>query len=245
PLAAQPAQPSPFRGRLPPAPIAPAHKLRNPPNPITFRKVPASEQRDFFRQMGITDPKDATASSSAVALHDEAPSSATSRSTRTSHRTLDDANADSDWVPGRGELKPSTWFLDSDNVATGLEDMLSSATLSNTPLAVRKAINQRRNPAGFGSSRAARFRRGGKRTANANTNADTTANEPAEGEAEVEAEREGEGEEHTWFTATNFLLLLAVPLVLSVVTVAVREGRDLVLRRLTGAQGVFDDLEWN
>lgn len=48
-------EPSPFRGTLPPAPIAPAHKLRNPPNQPTFRKTPLTKQKDFFSKiMGST-----------------------------------------------------------------------------------------------------------------------------------------------------------------------------------------------
>ncbi|EKG21298.1 hypothetical protein MPH_01290 [Macrophomina phaseolina MS6] len=48
-------EPSPFRGTLPPAPIAPAHKLRNPPNQPTFKKTPLAKQKDFFsRIMGST-----------------------------------------------------------------------------------------------------------------------------------------------------------------------------------------------
>lgn len=48
-------EPSPFRGTLPPAPIGPAHKLRNPPNQPTFKKTPLAKQKDFFsRMMGST-----------------------------------------------------------------------------------------------------------------------------------------------------------------------------------------------
>ncbi|KAL1635484.1 hypothetical protein SLS58_010241 [Diplodia intermedia] len=48
-------EPSPFRGTLPPAPIGPAHKLRNPPNQPTFKKTPLTKQKDFFSKiMGST-----------------------------------------------------------------------------------------------------------------------------------------------------------------------------------------------
>jgi hypothetical protein len=42
---------SPFRGHLPPAPVGPAHKLRNPPNKPSFQKVSDSRQRAFFDSM--------------------------------------------------------------------------------------------------------------------------------------------------------------------------------------------------
>lgn len=44
-------EPSPFRGTLPPAPIGPAHRLRNPPNQRTFRKTPLAKQKDFFSKL--------------------------------------------------------------------------------------------------------------------------------------------------------------------------------------------------
>ncbi|GME28086.1 hypothetical protein GTA08_BOTSDO01146 [Neofusicoccum parvum] len=44
-------EPSPFRGTLPPAPIGPAHKLRNPPNQPTFKKTPLAKQKDFFSKL--------------------------------------------------------------------------------------------------------------------------------------------------------------------------------------------------
>ena len=44
-------QPSPFYGRLPPAPICLAHKLRNPPNRPTFHKTPPKVQENFFKNV--------------------------------------------------------------------------------------------------------------------------------------------------------------------------------------------------
>lgn len=43
--------PSPFHGRLPPAPICQAHKLRNPPNPLTFHRTPPKAQQNFFNSV--------------------------------------------------------------------------------------------------------------------------------------------------------------------------------------------------
>lgn len=42
------AQPSPFYGRLPPAPLSQAHKLRNPPNQPAFRQATAVQKQSFF-----------------------------------------------------------------------------------------------------------------------------------------------------------------------------------------------------
>ncbi|KAH0062822.1 hypothetical protein KCU66_g24751, partial [Aureobasidium melanogenum] len=45
---------SPFTGRLPPAPMSPAHRLRNPPPLPQFKPTPLSQQRDFFKKMGLS-----------------------------------------------------------------------------------------------------------------------------------------------------------------------------------------------
>jgi hypothetical protein len=51
PTAPAPLQPSPFKGKLPPAPISMAHKLRNPPNQARL-KPPSREAKDnFFDRM--------------------------------------------------------------------------------------------------------------------------------------------------------------------------------------------------
>ena len=42
---------SPFRGRLPPAPMSMERRLRNPPTQVQFKKTPLSKQQDFMRQM--------------------------------------------------------------------------------------------------------------------------------------------------------------------------------------------------
>lgn len=43
-------QPSPFYGRLPPAPVSQAHKLRNPPNQPTFRKASTPQKQTAFKR---------------------------------------------------------------------------------------------------------------------------------------------------------------------------------------------------
>ncbi|KAI7661841.1 hypothetical protein KC319_g8300 [Hortaea werneckii] len=42
---------SPFRGRLPQAPMSQERKLRNPPTQFSFRQTPASKQQNFLQQM--------------------------------------------------------------------------------------------------------------------------------------------------------------------------------------------------
>lgn len=48
----RPSKPSPFYGALPPAPINPAHRLRNPPNQHMFSRAPEGEQGNLFRSIG-------------------------------------------------------------------------------------------------------------------------------------------------------------------------------------------------
>ena len=44
-------KPSPFYGRLPPAPISQAHQLRNPPNQPKFRRTSTEQRKGFFKRM--------------------------------------------------------------------------------------------------------------------------------------------------------------------------------------------------
>ena len=44
-------QPSPFYGRIPPAPVSQAHQLRNPPNQPRFRKASSLQQQNFSNQV--------------------------------------------------------------------------------------------------------------------------------------------------------------------------------------------------
>jgi hypothetical protein len=46
-----PVEKSPFRGRLPPAPMSMERRLRNPPTQVQFKKQPLSKQQDFMQQM--------------------------------------------------------------------------------------------------------------------------------------------------------------------------------------------------
>lgn len=44
-------KPSPFYGKVPPAPISQEHRLRNPPNKPTFQKTSSERQERFFQSM--------------------------------------------------------------------------------------------------------------------------------------------------------------------------------------------------
>ena len=50
-LSYQPLEPSPFRGRLPQAPMSLERRLRNPPTQVSFKKAPVSKEQDFMSQM--------------------------------------------------------------------------------------------------------------------------------------------------------------------------------------------------
>ncbi|KAI9733252.1 MAG: hypothetical protein M1834_003336 [Cirrosporium novae-zelandiae] len=70
-----PLVPSPFHGRLPPAPIAPAHKLRNPPNQPTFQPTHPQTQQNFFQSVTNRPKFDANGTRNNKVRHDyqEAP----------------------------------------------------------------------------------------------------------------------------------------------------------------------------
>ena len=69
PTASVPTEPSPFRGKLPPAPISMAHKLRNPPNQPRLLPPTQEAKENFFdrmsgRQIVATDDDDEAISTS-------------------------------------------------------------------------------------------------------------------------------------------------------------------------------------
>lgn len=153
---------SPFTGRLPPAPMSPAHRLRNPPAPPQFKPTPLSKQQDFFKQMGL--------SSAALPLTSSFGPSTRTRSRdsrrRGSSATVednddnDDENEASSYARQQTYLqsqkandpfRPSQWTLKSDldaarqGTGTGLEDMFSTSfklggdTPHQTPRKPRRA----------------------------------------------------------------------------------------------------------
>ncbi|KAL9097255.1 MAG: hypothetical protein Q9165_000682 [Trypethelium subeluteriae] len=106
---------SPFRGTLPPAPLPPAFRLRNPPQ-LSFHR-PSEEKRNLFQ--------DAVMRRSGA---DEQSGVGNSSSTR---------QGDEDGTRDM-QLRPSKWFLESDYVDTGLETAFASVfSLDDTPKEVR------------------------------------------------------------------------------------------------------------
>ncbi|KAK5110752.1 hypothetical protein LTR62_005629 [Meristemomyces frigidus] len=124
-----PVDPSPFRGRLPAAPMSMERRLRNPVTQLAFKETPVSKQQDFMLRMrgGIGNGKDfSTTGQRQSGLADG----------RTTALSLDE---DSDFSPRKNDagmgmnmggldLKPSSWHLASDQQATGLEDMFGGET---------------------------------------------------------------------------------------------------------------------
>lgn len=117
---------SPFYGTLPPAPIAPAHKLRNPPNQPTFQRASASKQKDFFSKMMrpvSPEPKEVV---------------------------------DGQSRPGRTnfELADPKLRLREEPADTGLEAMFDSVfSIRDEPAEVRTAMEERRNAVDEGGNR--------------------------------------------------------------------------------------------
>ncbi|KAK3671903.1 hypothetical protein LTR78_008269 [Recurvomyces mirabilis] len=132
-------EPSPFRGRLPAAPMSMERKLRNPVTQLAFKETPVSKQQDFMQQMraGIAKGKMFGGSSITPVLqlqhkqkhNQQMPAGFTALG-------LNDGDSDFSPVKNSGrsladssrgglELKPSTWNLPQDfqQQATGLEDM--------------------------------------------------------------------------------------------------------------------------
>ncbi|KAK4575132.1 hypothetical protein LTR86_000984 [Recurvomyces mirabilis] len=134
-----PVEPSPFRGRLPAAPMSLERKLRNPVTQLAFKETPMSKQQDFMQQMreGIAKGKMFGGSSTTPALQPQQKQKQ-KQQMPAGFITLGLNDGDSDFSPvensgksladsSRGglELKPSSWNLPQDfqQQATGLEDM--------------------------------------------------------------------------------------------------------------------------
>ena len=109
---------SPFYGTLPPAPKAPAFRLRNPTQPSFSRSTEAS--RNLFQDAVM------------------------GRTTETGPGFDRSAQQDDDGVEMK--LRPSTWFLESDSVDTGLETAFASVfSLDDTP----REVSEERGKSGF------------------------------------------------------------------------------------------------
>lgn len=146
PATASAGEKSPFTGRLPPAPISPAHRLRNPPPRPQFKPTPLSKQQDFFKQMGLASGTLPSTSPNSSAKRAKVRGGLLSQN--------DDDHEDDDDVQDQGQrfvrrdsskdyFRPAQWTLKSDLDAaaqgTGLEDIFSTSfklgddTLTQSP----------------------------------------------------------------------------------------------------------------
>jgi hypothetical protein len=140
-----PVEQSPFRGRLPPAPMSMERRLRNPPTQVAFKKQPLSKQQDFMKQM-----RDGIENGRGFAPHKQPTPTAATPSALYNSFALDD-----DFSPVKGragsgpsegietfpsakqrtkgslDLRLSNWRLASDfDNATGLEDIFGGKGFS-------------------------------------------------------------------------------------------------------------------
>ena len=112
---AEQSQESPFHGRLPPNIVSQNHRLRNPPNPPTFRKASTKQKEAFFnipnKQAGRDEDSDAFSVAESTAA---------------------------DLSPMK--FSSPTFFPQSDHHAeTGLEDILArSFTIAEEPAEIRE-----------------------------------------------------------------------------------------------------------
>lgn len=136
-----PVDPSPFRGRLPQAPMSMERKLRNPTNQVQFKKQPLSKQQDFMKQMrdGVenhryfTKPKREereSKSDTRSALDFDEDFSPVKNRTR-NHLAQDETTTAKSRTKGSLDLHDSGWRLPSDYLtATGLEDLFAGKGFS-------------------------------------------------------------------------------------------------------------------
>ncbi|KAG9826241.1 hypothetical protein KCV05_g15357, partial [Aureobasidium melanogenum] len=128
---------SPFTGRLPPAPMSPAHRLRNPPPLPQFKPTPLSQQRDFFKKMGLSSASVPSLSKKPTVTDDHDDEDSPRKPA--SYISSLDRNRTKDHF----ELHPAKWTLQSDMEAaekgTGLEDMFTSSFNIADPMTPRSA----------------------------------------------------------------------------------------------------------
>lgn len=148
-----PAEQSPFRGRLPQAPMSMERRARNPPRQVpSFKEPPVTQQKNFLDQMreGIDKGKP---------FGRDTPSKRRPRPT-TPADDASDIMSTTEFSPaaartrGNLDLRPSDWHLPSDiATATGLEDLFggNSFRISESPELMpeqRPAAAPRSIPAG-------------------------------------------------------------------------------------------------
>ncbi|KAI5250418.1 hypothetical protein E4T43_00195 [Aureobasidium subglaciale] len=116
---------SPFTGRLPPAPMSPAHRLLNPPAPPQFKPTPLSQQQDFFNMMRLK-PAAVPSLAKKPTMNEDHDDDDSPRKPA-SYMSSTERNRTKDHF----ELHPPRWTLQSDmeksNKGTGLEDMFTSS----------------------------------------------------------------------------------------------------------------------
>lgn len=140
-----PVEQSPFRGRLPQAPMSMERRLRNPISQVPqFKESPVTQQKNFLDQMreGIDKGKPFGRNANANTTQHRRPNTATS-----GPQEEDDDNASilstTEFSPaaartrGNLDLRPSSWQLPNDPAvqATGLEDLFGghSFRISESP----------------------------------------------------------------------------------------------------------------
>ena len=138
-----PVDPSPFRGRLPQAPMSMERRLRNPVTQVQFKKQPLSKQQDFMKQMregvesgryfgkpkAADEERDVRDERRSALDFDEDFSPVKTR-TR-SNLGVDEATPAKARTKGSLDLHDSGWRLPSDYAAaTGLEDLFAGKSFS-------------------------------------------------------------------------------------------------------------------
>ncbi|EMC97465.1 hypothetical protein BAUCODRAFT_33181 [Baudoinia panamericana UAMH 10762] len=155
-----PVEQSPFRGRLPQAPMSLERRLRNPPTQVSFKKTPVTKQQGFLAQMreGIEMGK---TYSHPTAKREQGPNKGGTQYAQPTLRGLgglDLSETDDDLsspaktrTRGQLELRKGVWTLPSDTAgqATGLEDLFGgSFHIADEPAAVSAAARKAKGEEG-------------------------------------------------------------------------------------------------
>ena len=153
-----PVDPSPFRGRLPQAPMSMERKLRNPVSQVQFKAQPLSKRQDFMKQMseGIEaarysgkskqEQKEDKMDMRSVLDFDEDFSPVKNR--MRGHPAIDDATPAKGRTKGSLDLHDSGWRLPGDySKDTGLEDLFAGKSFTiNDVDDRRQAPEEQRRP---------------------------------------------------------------------------------------------------
>lgn len=137
-----PVEQSPFRGRLPQAPMSMERKLRNPITQVSFKKTPVTKQQNFLQQMrsGIEQSK-------TFIKEPEAKKQDALARFQINDDDDDEFSPAKTRTRGGLELKESTWTLPTDvPQATGLEDLFGgSFNIADGPAITFAAENRRQD----------------------------------------------------------------------------------------------------